>query len=64
MKTETINELARAAAGQAERIFVETGDADPVGRHVRLKAMFADWLRHATERERRNDRRRVGRARS
>ncbi|TXM72175.1 hypothetical protein FV226_13175 [Methylobacterium sp. WL12] len=64
MKAETINELARAAAEQAEDIFSKTRDGDPAARCVRLRKMFADWLRHATERERRNDRRRIGRTRA
>ena len=64
MKQVTIDSLALGAARAAERIIAEEHIGGQVQRQAKLQVMFADFIEHAVNRERRNDRRRVGRARS
>lgn len=64
MKQVTIDELALRAARCAERIIAEEHPGGPVQRQAKLQVMFARWIEHAVRRERRNDRRRVGRTRA
>lgn len=64
MKQVTIDELALGAARCAERIIAEEHQGGPVQRQAKLQVMFARWIEHAVNRERRNDRRRVGRTRA
>lgn len=63
MKQVTIDIIALGAALEAERIIAEEHIGGQPQRQARLQVMFARWIEHAVRRERRNDRRRVGRTR-
>jgi hypothetical protein len=64
MKQVTIDLIALDAAREAEEIIAMKLLGGQPQRQARLQVMFARWIEHAVNRERRNDRRRLGRTRS
>lgn len=63
MKQSKIDDIAGGAAWTVEKVIAENPGDAPKERTARLQRELAQWIRHAVEREARNDRRRVGQGR-